>query len=196
MEEISKKELLIITGISYGQLYRWKRKGLIPEEWFVKKASFTGQETYFPKNLILDRIDKILELRDEFTLEELSDILNKRILRKFSKAEVMQFNLFLNEEILYLTDKNNLDYTDIVLLKIADSIYKNISKEKTNEFYDFLLDNSQDIISSHEIYLRVINNNIEAIIIGDTKVLAYNIADYIKINIKELTDNIKLIIMV
>ena len=29
---ISKKELLDLTGISYGQLYRWKRKGLIPED--------------------------------------------------------------------------------------------------------------------------------------------------------------------
>ena len=50
MEElISKKELLEVTNISYGQLYRWKRKKLIPEEWFIKKSSFTGQETYFPK---------------------------------------------------------------------------------------------------------------------------------------------------
>jgi len=53
MEEISKKDLLILTGISYGQLYRWKRKGLIPEDWFIKRASFTGQETYFPKDLYL-----------------------------------------------------------------------------------------------------------------------------------------------
>ena len=46
--EISKKDLLKTTGISYGQLYRWKREGLIPEEWFVKRSSPTGQETYFP----------------------------------------------------------------------------------------------------------------------------------------------------
>lgn len=47
--QISKKELLDITGISYGQLYRWKRKGLIPEDWFIRRATFTGQETFFPK---------------------------------------------------------------------------------------------------------------------------------------------------
>lgn len=48
MEEdlISKKELLDETGISYGQLYRWKRKQLIPEEWFIRKSTFTGQETF------------------------------------------------------------------------------------------------------------------------------------------------------
>ena len=40
---ISKKDLLNETGISYGQLYRWKREGLIPEEWFIKQPSFTGQ---------------------------------------------------------------------------------------------------------------------------------------------------------
>lgn len=49
MEEqlISKKELLERTSISYGQLYRWKRKNLIPEEWFIRKSTFTGQETFF-----------------------------------------------------------------------------------------------------------------------------------------------------
>lgn len=51
MEEdlISKKDLLELTGISYGQLYRWKRKQLIPEEWFIRKSTFTGQETFFRK---------------------------------------------------------------------------------------------------------------------------------------------------
>ena len=34
-ELISKKELLELMEISYGQLYRWKRKNLIPEEWFI-----------------------------------------------------------------------------------------------------------------------------------------------------------------
>ena len=39
MEElISKKELLEQTGISYGQLYRWKRKNIIPEEWLDRKS--------------------------------------------------------------------------------------------------------------------------------------------------------------
>ncbi len=45
---ISKKELLEHAGISYGQLYRWKRKNLIPEDWFIRKSTFTGQETFFP----------------------------------------------------------------------------------------------------------------------------------------------------
>jgi len=34
---ISKKDTLETMGISYGQLYRWKRKGLIPESWFIRR---------------------------------------------------------------------------------------------------------------------------------------------------------------
>lgn len=73
-ELISKKELLELTGISYGQLYRWKRKQLIPEEWFVRKSTFTGQETFFPKQSILARIDKIKNMKDDLSLDELADV--------------------------------------------------------------------------------------------------------------------------
>ncbi len=72
---ISKKELLASTGISYGQLYRWKREGLIPEEWFNKQSSFTGQETFFPREEILSRVASILLMKDSHSLEELASIL-------------------------------------------------------------------------------------------------------------------------
>ncbi len=72
---ISKKELLNLTGISYGQLYRWKREGLIPEEWFQKQSSFTGQETFLPRELILERIRFILEKKDLYSLEEIRAML-------------------------------------------------------------------------------------------------------------------------
>jgi hypothetical protein len=76
MEEelISKKELLETTDISYGQLYRWKRKGLIPEDWFIKKSSYTGQETYFPKLKVLSRIEKIKTMKDDVSLDDLADV--------------------------------------------------------------------------------------------------------------------------
>lgn len=73
-ELITKKQLLDLTGISYGQLYRWKRKGIIPEEWFIKKSSFTGQETFFEKDKILERINKIMELKDNTSLDDMADM--------------------------------------------------------------------------------------------------------------------------
>lgn len=74
MEEdlISKKELLDLTGISYGQLYRWKRKQLIPESWFIRKSTYTGQETFFPKERMLGRIQHILSKKDDLSLDELA----------------------------------------------------------------------------------------------------------------------------
>lgn len=76
MEEdrISKKDLLALTGISYGQLYRWKRMGLIPEDWFMRRATYTGQETFFPRGKILARLEKILQMKDGASLQELADI--------------------------------------------------------------------------------------------------------------------------
>ena len=73
-ELISKKDLLQMAGISYGQLYRWKRKGLIPEEWFIRKSTFTGQETFFPRDKVLPRIEKIKSMQDEdASLDEIAD---------------------------------------------------------------------------------------------------------------------------
>ncbi|NMS88385.1 YhbD family protein [Clostridioides difficile] len=79
MEElISKKDLLSKTNISYGQLYRWKRKNIIPEEWFIKKSAFTGQETFFPRDKILERIELILSMKEETSLDDIANMFMKK----------------------------------------------------------------------------------------------------------------------
>ena len=91
--EISKKDLLKTTGISYGQLYRWKREGLIPEEWCVKRSSPTGQETYFPQEKILKRIHAIQQLKDSYSLEELARILTPEVSnRLFCEEDLEHFD--------------------------------------------------------------------------------------------------------
>lgn len=77
-ELISKKELLEKYGISYGALYRWKRKGLIPESWFIRKSTYTGQETFFDRETICARIEEILRLRDSVPLDEMAELLEPR----------------------------------------------------------------------------------------------------------------------
>ena len=74
MEEelISKKELLEQYQISYGALYRWKRMGLIPEGWFLRRSAPTGQETYFRRTQICPRIELILQSKDRVSLEALA----------------------------------------------------------------------------------------------------------------------------
>ena len=74
MEEdlISKKELLEQYQISYGALYRWKRMGLIPEAWFLRRSAPTGQETYFRRAQICPRIEQILREKERVSLEQLA----------------------------------------------------------------------------------------------------------------------------
>ena len=93
-ELISKKDLLTLTGISYGQLYRWKRKDLIPEEWFIRKSTFTGQETFFPKIDILERIDKIQRMKENVSLDDLANMFSPvSDAYKFTKEDLLNKKL-------------------------------------------------------------------------------------------------------
>src|SRR5664280_869777 len=88
---ISKKDLLLAKGISYGQLYRWKRKGLIPEDWFVRKSTFTGQETFFPREKMLGRVHRILSMKDEdLSLDDIAEAVSPSPLPDtFSREDVL-----------------------------------------------------------------------------------------------------------
>lgn len=93
-ELISKKDLLELMDISYGQLYRWKRKNLIPEEWFIKKSVSTGQETFFPKEEVVNRIKDIVELKDDVSLDELAYKFSNNIQEvKVSKEYLIKNNI-------------------------------------------------------------------------------------------------------
>lgn len=115
-ELISKKDLLQLTGISYGQLYRWKRKNIIPEDWFMKKSSFTGQETFFPKGKILERIEKIMELKDDQSLDDIARVFS------ISKEKIAGFqNVSLS-----------LDKIPKQVLQIYQSVFPNSKLEQLN----------------------------------------------------------------
>lgn len=139
---ISKKELLDITGISYGQLYRWKREGLIPEEWFVKKSSYTGQETYFPKDKMIERVNTIQKLKDQYSLEELAKILSPDAEHDLemdaSKIEKMEE---IDTEVLELykkyTQVDELKFYDFVMVMAFTKIKKNMNATN-DKFYAFM----------------------------------------------------------
>lgn len=90
MEEwITKREVLERYGISYGALYRWKRLGLIPEEWFVKRATVTGQETFFKRELICPRVELILQRKESISLEQLAEELADHQQQRRSKRQLV-----------------------------------------------------------------------------------------------------------
>ena len=118
--DISKKDLLKTTGISYGQLYRWKREGLIPEEWFVKKSSPTGQETFFPKELILKRIQSIQTLKDHYSLEELAKLLSPEITNRiFTEEELEAFteiDVSVAADFMDVLDKDTFTFIEVLVM--------------------------------------------------------------------------------
>lgn len=118
--DISKKDLLKETGISYGQLYRWKREGLIPESWFQKKSSFTGQETYFPKEAILTRIKAIQQLKDKYSLEELAKILSPEVSnRLFSEEDLEKFeeiDIDIAAAFMDALEKDEFTFIEVVIM--------------------------------------------------------------------------------
>ncbi len=69
---ITKKELLELTGISYGALYRWKRMKLLPDDWFIHRSTFTGHETFFPRDKVLERVEQIQRMKEHMSLDEIA----------------------------------------------------------------------------------------------------------------------------
>lgn len=104
---ISKKELLEMYGISYGTLYRWKRMGLIPEDWLVKKSTFTGQETFFNRELICKRVEEILAEKDSHSLEELA----KKLGEKSAELPKLKISTKYGNKVFYLSEISDVSVT-------------------------------------------------------------------------------------
>jgi DNA-binding transcriptional MerR regulator len=132
---ISKKELLEETGISYGQLYRWKRQNLIPEEWFIKKSAYTGQETFFPKEKILNRIKVIQDLKDRYSLDQLAKILSPELSERNFTTDDLYVVEELDKELVHsLVDglgKNTFSYIELIFMIALTEIKKDL--ELSNE---------------------------------------------------------------
>ncbi|MBA4603605.1 YhbD family protein [Thermoactinomyces sp. AMNI-1] len=145
---ISKKELLEETGISYGQLYRWKRKNLIPEEWFIRKSTYTGQETFFPREKILTRVNKIKDLKDELSLDEIALMFSPQLTEVvLTKAEIQEhqivsdMSLDLHQSVNGKTDVFSLE--SLFYLFILDKFLQSgeMSLDEGKHLFHFLKSN-------------------------------------------------------
>ena len=124
---LSKKELLERYGISYGALYRWKRKGLIPDEWFIKKSTVTGQETFFPEKLICERVELIQSKKEDVLLDELA----KEFSGEEKKNEFIVLNTEFGEKSFRLCDVRSIVIVDKDGKKTnMDSVIKSILEAK------------------------------------------------------------------
>ncbi len=117
---VAKKEVLRKMGISYGQLYRWKRKGLIPEAWFIRRSTFTGQETFFPRDKILERIERIKSMKDTHPLDDLADAITQQVNAKVQVAvERLRGATWFDETSL---EECGMDATALKSMTLGDAL--------------------------------------------------------------------------
>lgn len=144
-ELISKKEVLELTGISYGQFYRWKREGLIPEAWFIRKSTFTGQETFLPKQKILERIEKIKALKDTKSLEEIAQLLSPELKdRRFERDEALRLGWLSREVVEYYEtirkETGPFSFRELIFLAVIETLRKHeLDPEELNLVLSTLL---------------------------------------------------------
>jgi hypothetical protein len=125
-EDISKQDALRATGISYGQFYRWKRMGLIPEAWFQRRATFTGQETFLPRRKLLDRIRRIQALKNHYSLEEIAQLLSPDLAHRAYSLGDVSGDLAFSARAMDLSpptlDAARLRFSDLVYLAAVEEI--------------------------------------------------------------------------
>ena len=126
---ISKKDLLNLEQISYGTLYRWKRQGLIPESWFIHKATEIGQATFFPEEKILARIDRIRELKNELTVEQMQELFSANVesfkipMNDFKDLDMVG-KMSLTAFSAVFPEKELLDFNDVFGMYVVDNLMK------------------------------------------------------------------------
>lgn len=157
---ISKKELLVECGITYGQLYRWKRKKLIPDEWFIRKSTYTGQESFFPREKILKRISDIQKYKNIYSLDELAEILNKdntpKDEKKINNESLIQkwsdyFKQEIGEELLNSYPEDEAVYAGVILNDVMNQNILSLSELK--ELREFLI-NRGTLKFNAELYIN------------------------------------------
>lgn len=128
-EMISKKQLLRAAQISYGTLYRWKRMQLIPETWFVHRATETGQETFFPKEKTLSRIKRIKELKRDLTVDQMRELFSPNV-RSFRipiddfRSLGLVSSLSLTAFTSVFPNKKELVFDDVFGIYVVDHLMK------------------------------------------------------------------------
>lgn len=203
MEEelISKKDLLQLTGISYGQLYRWKRKDIIPEDWFIKKSSFTGQETYFPKKKTLERISKILDMKEDLSLDDLAEKFSPKPSEvKLSEQELINRNIVTQAGLAIYKNLHGeileYDFDKILFISVLEKllISGEVSFEEGKSILTNLEENYKNFIGKEceILFIRKFGIGFSIIKAPGEYYLESTVKLVSKLNIAQFTEELKL----
>ncbi len=204
MEEdlISKKELLEMTGISYGQLYRWKRKQLLPEDWFIRRSAFTGQETFFPRQQVLGRIRQIMNMKEGLSLDELADLFSPAPAEvDLSREDLLSRNIVsraaLEYSEPYLGKPHTYSFQQLLILYVFDCSLQTgqIHLEEGKAMLTVLLDDLGRLeeYEGELVLLRKMGMSLVLLLSGDREFYAEKDAKIaLRIPIAKKTEELKL----
>lgn len=183
---ISKKDLLKEMNISYGQLYRWKREGIIPDEWFIKQSVPSGQETFFDEELIIPRIQKIKNLKDSHSLEDLKEFLNPDINKRiFSSREIILIEDFDPYVIkTYLQKNKELRIVDLAIIYI----FSKHPELRMEEYLDYNF--SENVTVNSVFYIIMVNERHYILVINEKGLIDKKIEIKEKIRIEDVVEKI------
>ncbi len=169
---ISKKELLETAQISYGQLYRWKRKKIIPESWFIKKAVRSGQETFFPRKEILERIALILSYKEGTSLDALAQLFNPEsesvvvdVVQLIHQGYITEEGR-MNYEALY-GKRDTFDKQDVVAIKLIQDYYlqQQITQKEVLQLIQFIR-NHKEVMCREQSAVYLIRHEGGSLVVG------------------------------
>ncbi len=156
---MSKKQVLAETGISYGQFYRWKRKGLIPERWIVRKSTYTGHETFLPREKIVERILRIKRLKKSNKLDEIAELLSPELTqKKYTLQEVEDFPWIGPGTLELFGDltegKSTFSFRDVLGVKFVESAKDTLAECEIRKALKMLIDQDDRDFDVHLLVAR------------------------------------------
>lgn len=102
---------------------------LIPESWFIHKSTHTGQETFFPKARMLNRVERIQELKKELTSEQMKEIFSPNV-----KSFQIPFEDFVSLHLVtklavtaytsVFPNKKELKFDDVFSIYVVDHLMR------------------------------------------------------------------------
>lgn len=114
---------------------------MIPDVWFVKKSTLSGQETFFPKEKILERINAILEMKETHSFEEMSDLFSPDVQKQTYQLEniIAEATLSIKHvgAFMQYTERTSCSFFELLCIYISskEEFAKYFSEEKNLESF-------------------------------------------------------------
>jgi hypothetical protein len=130
---------------------------LIPESWFIRKSTFTGQETFLPREKVLGRIQKIQSLKDDHSLENLAQMLAPEMTgRDFDNEEVNTLS-WISKEVREFFEEFRVNsgayaFHDVVFLTVIEQLREKLDDDELELVASTLMSHRDELTQGEEFH--------------------------------------------